>query len=466
MQAVNAKNQMCFVVWSDEIEGRLDPHFYKPEFREFTKKIRVLKYKTKHIKDLASVICGPFGSSIKVKDYRTSGVPLIRIANINESKELSSNNTIFISEELAKKLKSYKVKKNDLIISQRGTLGLIAKVSEFFDGGVISANFIAIKDLKDILPDYLKFFLSSEYGQKQLNRRMSGQVQTKITTDDIKSISVPIPPLQIQNQIVEIMESAYKQKAEKEQEAEELLNSIDDYVLDELGIKIPEIKDKMCFAVDSEEITNRLDSYYYQPKFKELENALEKNKYKLTEINQKLKVLTELEDVSKYDFIKYIDLASINKNFGIIENYKVLKSSEAPSRAKQKVKKGDLLLSSLQGSLKSIAVVEDNFDNLIASTGFYVIRKLENYNNYYLWAIFRSSIYQILLNRIATGAIMSAINIKDLKNLKIPLPPLEIQNKIAEEVKSRIEKAKKLKADAQNIIEAAKREVEKIILGK
>jgi len=215
MQAVNTKNK-CFVILSDEIEDRLDCHFYKPEFIEIVKKIRGLGgYETKQIKEFANVICGPFGSSIKVSDYKDSGVPLIRIANINENGELLPQNTTFISKELAKKLKSYQVKKNDLIVSQRGTLGLIAKISDFFDEAIISANFIAIKDIKEVLPEYLKFFLSSKYGQKQLVRKISGQVQTKITTNDIKSLLIPILPLQIQNQIVEMMRSAYKKKAEK-----------------------------------------------------------------------------------------------------------------------------------------------------------------------------------------------------------------------------------------------------------
>ncbi|MGB9748890.1 MAG: hypothetical protein ACP5OZ_02000 [Candidatus Woesearchaeota archaeon] len=51
--------------------------------------------------------------------------------------------------------------------------------------------------------------------------------------------------------------------------------------------------------------------------------------------------------------------------------------------------------------------------------------------NYYLWALFRSLLYQILLNRETTGAIMPAINRDFLLNLKIPLPLLEVQNKIA-----------------------------------
>ena len=59
---------------------------------------------------------------------------------------------------------------------------------------------------------------------------------------------------------------------------------------------------------------------------------------------------------------------------------------------------------------------------------------------------------------------MSAINRDSLLNLKIPLPPLEIQNKIAEEVKRRIQKAEELQKEAKEVLEKAKQEVEKMIL--
>ena len=109
----------------------------------------------------------------------------------------------------------YEVKKGDLVISQRGTLGLIASIPNYFENAIISANFIAIKKLKDISAEYLRIFLNSKYVKTQLIRKTSGQIQTKITTDDIKLIKVPIPPLKIQNKIVETIESAFKTKEQK-----------------------------------------------------------------------------------------------------------------------------------------------------------------------------------------------------------------------------------------------------------
>lgn len=460
-----SKSPLSFSVDHNLLEDRKDVFYYKPEFIDLDKNIRNLKHEIKQIKDFSKVICGPFGSAIKVKDYGGSGIPLIRISNIDKNQELSEENTIYITEELAQKLKSYKVKKNDLIISQRGTLGLVVKISDFFDGGIISANFIAIKNIKGIMPDYLKIFLSSSYGKAQLLRKTSGQVQKKITTDDIKSLIIPIPLREIQNKIIKTMKSAYSEKRCKEQEVDKLLDSINNYVLDDLEIKLPELEDKMCFVVDHGEVKKeRADTYYHQPKFKEVKEALEKGKYEIVKLGEVLKISGVLEDISKYDFINYVDIASIDKDFGIIENFKQVSSLDAPSRARRRIENGDLLLSSLKGSLKSIAIFKDNCNNPIASTGFFIIKNSYEYDNYYLWALFRSPIYQILLGQITTGAIMPAINRTELKNLKIPIPPIEVQKKIAEEVKIRMKKAQEIKIEYIKIIEEAKNKVEGMIL--
>lgn len=470
MQAINIKKQ-CFSIFSDEIKDRFDPHYYKPEFIKFVKEIRSLKYKTKQIKDFANVICGPFGSSIKVKDYKSSGVTLIRIANINGSGKLISENTTFISKELAEKLKSYKVRKDDLIISQRGTLGLTAKVSEFFDGAIISANFIAIKNIKEVLPEYLKFFLSSKFGQKQLVRKISGQVQTKITTNDIKSLVVTIPPSKIQNQIVEIMQSAYKQKVEKEARIEKLLNPIDDYILIELGIRMPEIKEKMCFAVDSDEIKNaRIDAEYNQEKYRAIYKAIKNGKYPTKKISQIVEEINKgIEVGSKAyvsDGIPFVRVADIDDyEIKYSETDKKINPSLYKQLEKDYKPEIDEILYSKDGTI-GLSVVVKNYIDFIISSGILRLTIKQDINNYYIKSVLSNKIFKLVANHKSIGQIIKHLRVEEFKNIEVPMPSLEIQNKITNEVKSRLDRAKKLKTEAENIIENAKKEVEKIILDK
>lgn len=63
------------------------------------------------------------------------------------------------------------------------------------------------------------------------------------------------------------------------------------------------------------------------------------------------------------------------------------------------------------------------------------------------------------------GAIQGNITIPTIENFTLPFPSIEIQNKIAKEVKRRMQKAEQLQKEAKEIINNAREEVEKIILG-
>ena len=448
----------CFTVYADEIEGRVDPPFYRPLFIRFDKRIRSIKYEVKEVKDFSKVICGPFGSSIKVKDYRDSGVPLVRISNVDKNQYLSKENTIFITEKLAQKLKSYTVKKGDLIISQRGTIGLIVKISDFFDGGVISANFIAIKNLKGISPDYLKIFLSSQYGQIQLVRKTSGQVQTKITTDDIKSLIIPIPHLEIQNHIVQIMDKAYEIKKQKETEAQQLLNSIDDYVLSELGITHPPDEKKTCYSIYYSDIEGRIDPSPYHPKRINAIKVIKSSEYKKCQLKNFVKFKREIITSNNQD-VPYIGLENIESNTGLFIPSKEIKESFGSAF---QFNNGDILFPKLRPYLNKVHLAE--FDG-VCSTEFHVLES-KSCNNIYLSNFLRSKIVVNQTSYLMTGNTLPRLQTIDVENLLIPVPSNETQNKIAGEIKARMQKAEQLRKEAKEVLEEAKERVERIILGE
>ncbi|MEM0465883.1 MAG: restriction endonuclease subunit S [Candidatus Pacearchaeota archaeon] len=89
----------------------------------------------------------------------------------------------------------------------------------------------------------------------------------------------------------------------------------------------------------------------------------------------------------------------------------------------------------------------------------------EDINNFYIKIILSSKFFKILTERESIGSIIKHLTPDALLSLKIPLPPLPIQNKIADEVKRRMQKAEQLQKEAKEDLEKAKQEVEKIILG-
>ena len=97
------------------------------------------------------------------------------------------------------------------------------------------------------------FFTDSVYNQI-LGKTTGSTGRRRLDKGVFENLLIPFPSIENQNKIVSLMQSAYQQKKQKAQEADNLINSIDDFVLDELGIKLPELQDKKCFVVNSEGI--------------------------------------------------------------------------------------------------------------------------------------------------------------------------------------------------------------------
>ncbi|PTT15119.1 hypothetical protein DBR27_03790, partial [Flavobacterium sp. HMWF030] len=140
--------------------------------------------------------------------------------------------------------------------------------------------------------------------------------------------------------------------------------------------------------------------------------------------NESLKGTTDPE----YEF-DYISLSDVDSDsFKIETSRQIFKS--APSRARRLVKKGDILMSTVRPNLQGFSIINNDVKDLIASTGFAVITA-NNADNHFLYQyIFSNSIQKQFYNLIV-GSNYPAINSSDVKHLKIPIPPLPEQQKIA-----------------------------------
>ncbi len=458
----------CFVTYLECIEGRIDPHYYKPSFIKLADELN--QKNTVKITDIANVICGPFGSSITSKDYVDEGVPLIRISNIYED-SLVYDDLVFISNKKAESLNSYRVKGNDLIISQRGTLGLAAKVDSYFNGAIISANFIAIKDIKKIQPDYLLTFLSSDLGKKQLTRQISGQVQAKITTDDVKRIQVPVLPIELQNQVIATIQSAHKVKRQKEAEAQQLLDSTDDYVLGELGINI-DFKPKLTFATYSNQVKDRLDPLYH---CQDVYYFLSDYKGNTTKLGDHIEYAQSgfAAGYSNQDIegngILQIRPTNISDDRLLIFNRNIYVNQEvAEKQPDDLLVKGEILFNNTNSQKLVGKSVIFNLDGRYFCSNHITRIKVKDTALLadYLTAILNLYQRKGLFFRICTNwNNQSGVNVGLLKTIKIPLPTLEVQKKISSEIQSRMNQAEGLQKQAKAAVEKAKAGIEHLILG-
>lgn len=147
-----------------------------------------------------------------------------------------------------------------------------------------------------------------------------------------------------------------------------------------------------------------------------------------TEIKRASQVFNENDE------ILYYDISSIDNDLKKISSACCYTIKEAPSRAQQKVEEGDILYSLVRPNLKNIAVVKSKEQNLVASSGFCVIRTKELCNRNYVFYFVNSSSFTDKMCSLAAGANYPAVKESDIKDTFIPVPPLSVQESIVSEL--------------------------------
>jgi type I restriction enzyme, S subunit len=139
-------------------------------------------------------------------------------------------------------------------------------------------------------------------------------------------------------------------------------------------------------------------------------------------------VLSETTD--EFAELDYVEIADVSLSGGV-ERSTRLQFHEAPSRARRKVRDGDVLISTVRTYLKAIASVPHATENMIASTGFCIVRPGETVDSAFIgWTAKSDRFVHEVVSR-SVGVSYPAINASEIGNIDIPLPPLETQKRIA-----------------------------------
>jgi len=128
----------------------------------------------------------------------------------------------------------------------------------------------------------------------------------------------------------------------------------------------------------------------------------------------------------------YIDLSAVDQEHKTIIAAKRVLGAEAPSRARQVVRAGDVLVSTVRPNLNGVAVVPEEYDDAIASTGFCVLRPRKGrLDSSFLFHWVRSALFVDRMVQQATGASYPAVSDGIVRKSVIPAPPLSEQRRIA-----------------------------------
>ncbi|MDM7050088.1 restriction endonuclease subunit S, partial [Klebsiella michiganensis] len=160
----------------------------------------------------------------------------------------------------------------------------------------------------------------------------------------------------------------------------------------------------------------------------------------------------------------YIDVGSINKEFGIIEEPSILSAKDAPSRARKIVQKGTVIYSTVRPYLLNIAIIESAFSpEPIASTAFAIIHPYTAMNANFIYYYLRSPVFINYVESCQTGVAYPAINDKQFFSGIIAVPPSSEQARITKKIKELMSLCDQLEQHSLTSLDAHQQLVETLL---
>ena len=436
---------------SDAINSRLDPHQFNPERMLMLKRIYASK-KWRKLKDVVNNV-KTITKTLSDKDI------YIGLENI------TSNTGEYIPTTEKQSISSAAVfqQGNILFPKLRPYLNKVY-LAEF--AGKCSTEF-HVFEAKGINPNFLTILLRSNIILAQTKHLMTGNTLPRLQTADIENIVLPIISNEEQERIVNIYQRALNDKVKKYEEAKYLLENIDSFLLEVLDITSNhQHNKKSTFSTTvSNLIGQRLDVSSYKKHFEMLSN-----KYP----NRKLSSLIEIDPAIKFTgfnddtTISFIPMECIDEKYGEISEQREISISQI--KGYTKFEEGDLLWAKITPCMQNgKSAIARNLKNGVGcgSTEYYVIRpKTEELLIDYVYLILRhSEVLKAAQGSFGGSAGQQRVSSQYMKSIVIPFPSKVIQQSIVDFVKEQKQKAKQLQIEGTEMLEKAKQEIEKLILG-
>jgi type I restriction enzyme S subunit len=369
------------------------------------------------------------------EDWKSEGVPFYRAREIVKLAENGFvNNELFISEKMFKEYsKKYGLPKpNDIMVTGVGTLGICYVVKQddrfYFKDG----NIIWLKSNGKANSRYVEYAFKSDFLRKQIDDSVGATVGT-YTIIKAKSTKIPLPPLPEQQRIVSILDKCFAAIDKAKANAEQNLKN-----------------------------AKELFESYLQGVFEKKGDGWEEKKL------GDVLVKTETVDPTKNPDTEftYLDVSSVNKETKEIETSTVLLGKDAPSRAKKMIKTGDVIFATVRPTHSRVALIPEEFDEQVCSTGYFVLRSKGTVNNKLIFYFLLTKGFNEQMEKLQKGASYPAVTDNDVKGVLFHFPKSkEEQQTIVRQLDALRAKTQKLEAVYQQKI-ADLEELKKSILQK
>lgn len=464
-----------FILQKSELEKRFDPFFYVPELLELEKKVLAKKPKKlrDYVKGIASGATPKTTESEKYYAEKENGIPFLRVQNLSPTGVLEFDDCKYINEETHNgMLKRSQVSAGDLLVKITGVgrMAVASVAPEGFEGN-INQHVCVIKTGSKEISETLAAFLNSEIGEKLASRRSTGG--TRPALDYPALLSIPIIE---DKRILQITDKVIAQKQKNEAAADKLLSSIDDYLLKELGIKLPKppentLKNRMFVTKINSVSGYRFDPFFHQAFFIEVENAIKSSNFRTDILRNQLSFIesgSRPKGGATKDDEGILSLGGEHVNSYCeveVRTAKYIPLEFHQSILSTETKLNDILFVKDGATTGKVGMInKPDYAGQNINEHVFLLRPIPEINPFYLVNYLNSNVAQIVIKKLIAGATVTGITKDALKSLPIPVPPFDKQKEIAEHITGIRQQAQQLKDKTKELLKKASEEIEEILL--
>ncbi|XHX76139.1 MAG: N-6 DNA methylase [Stenomitos frigidus ULC029] len=433
-----------------EFSGRIDSEYYRPGFLELEAKIASKNHC--YLNDRSRFLIGPFGSQFLVENYeKTSPYRYVRGKDVKPFFVMDDDNN-YIPKSDYLRLAKYELFRNDILVSVVGTLGNASIVTDEVLPAIFSCKSTVLRIKDECFSKYLLTYLNTDVGKGFLLRKTRGAIQAGLNLDDLKTLLIYLPSIDFQRFISNLLDVAKHNGDQSKviyKQAEELL-------LSELGLNDWQpIEDTVAVKrfSDSWGGCDRGDAEYYQPKQQQVMATMRRSGLRIQDIAQLAKRKFQPEKQGAFNYIEIGNLSG--EGFATSE---IVEMEDAPSRAQWIVKPNDVITSTVRPIRRLSALIEQEQDDFICSSGFAVLEPLE-VEPEVLLVYLRLPVVCEILDLHTTASMYPAISTEDLLNIPITLPDISTRQTITAKVRA----SRTAREQSKQLLEIAKTGVEKAI---
>ncbi|EAL3907782.1 restriction endonuclease subunit S [Campylobacter upsaliensis] len=340
-------------------------------------------------------------------------------------------------------LQGYKIARvNDLVLNKMNAVIGSLGVSKY-DGLVSPIYLVLYIENPNYLIAYYSYLFQTKSIQKFLRKFAYGIMEIRESIDylEFKKMFLPTPPLQEQKEIAEFLDKKCEKIQNYINKKQKLITLLQEK-------KQALINEAVCGRVACHTERSEVSTTAYKPSGIEYLGLIPHH-WEVKKLKHICKINPQANETLPNNFV-YIDLESVIK--GQLLKEQVINKEQAPSRAQRILQKQDILFQLVRPYQRNNYIFNKNGD-YVASTGYAQIRTKECVNFVYYALLENSFVERVILK--STGSNYPAITSNDFADLKIPLPPLQEQEEIAEFLDSKV-------AQIDSVIEKTKKQIKLI----